>query len=243
MNEERYILFDQYLQGEMTVEERNSFEKQLAENPEFASAFETFKTVNLHLETKFGYEKEREEFKGNLTQISNTHFNKKKKKNKVVSLKPWYYAVAASVVVLIGLFFFNYDSNPTFEDFNHPEQASFTERGDVNISLKQAEIAFNARKYKDAIPLFEETLKENKTPEIQYFYGVALLQENEFEKSEAVFNELKSGTSAYKDKVLWNLALLKLKQKDYTACKKNLEAISQDYEGYDDVQELLNELD
>lgn len=243
MNEERYILFDQYLQGEMTVEEKNSFEKQLAENPEFASAFETFKTVNLQLETKFGYEEEREEFKENLTRISNTHFDKKKKKNKAVSLKPWYYAVAASVAVLIGLFFFNYDSNPVFEDFNHPDQATFTERGDANIALKQAEVAFNARKYKDAIPLFEETLKENKTPEIQYFYGVALLQENEFEKAEAVFNELKTGTSVYKDKALWNLALSKLKQKDYKSCKDILETISQDYEGYDDVQDLLNELD
>lgn len=243
MNEERYILFDQYLQGEMTVEEKKSFEKQLAENPEFASAFETFKTVNLHLETKFGYKKEREEFKENLTQISNSHFNKKKKKSKAVSLKPWYYAVAASVAVLIGLFFFNYDSNPTFEDFNHPEQASFTERGDLNITLKQAEIAFNARKYKEAIPLFEETLKGINTPEVQYFYGVALLQENEFQKAETVFNELKTGTSVYKDKALWNLALSKLKQKDYQSCKEILETISQDYEGYDDVQELLNELD
>ncbi len=37
MNEERYIAFDQYLQDEMTVEEKNSFESQLAKDPEFAS--------------------------------------------------------------------------------------------------------------------------------------------------------------------------------------------------------------
>ncbi|MCC9072179.1 tetratricopeptide repeat protein [Flavobacterium sp. F-65] len=243
MNEERHILFDQYLQGEMTAEERNGFEKQLSEDPEFASSFETFKNVNLHLETKFGYEQERAAFKKNLRHISDAHFDKKHKKNKAVSLKPWYYAVAASVAVLIGLFFFNYDINPVFEDFNHPEQASFTERGDTNVTLKEAEVAFNARKYKEAIPLFEEILKETKTPEIQYFYGVSLLEDNQLKKAEMVFNELKSGAPVYKDKALWNLALLKLKQKDYTACKGILETISQDYEGYDDVQELLNELD
>ena len=242
MNEERYILFDQYLQGEMTVEERNSFEKQLSEEPEVASAFEAFKTANRHLEAKFGYEQERAAFKKNLRHISDMHFDKKKK-NKTLSLKPWYYAVAASIAILIGLFYFNYDSNPVFEDFNHPEQASFTERGDKEVTLKEAEVAFNARKYKEAILLFEVILKENKTPEIQYFYGVSLLEDNQLEKAETVFNELKSGTSVYKDKALWNLALLKLKQKDYVACKENLEAISQDYEGYDDVQELLNELD
>jgi TolA-binding protein len=241
MNEERYILFDQYLQGELTVDERNSFEKKLSEDPEFASAFESFKTVNLHLETKFGYEKDRKAFKENLKRISDTHFNKKKK-SKIVSLKPWYYAVAASVAVLIGLFFFNYDPNPVFEDFNNPEQAHFMERGDASVNLKQAETAFNAKKYKDAIPLFEEILKETKTPEIQYFYGVSLLQESKFEKAEAVFNELKSGNSVYKDKALWNLALSKLKQKKYKSCKEILDTISQDYENYDDVQALLDEL-
>ncbi|MCV9928065.1 tetratricopeptide repeat protein [Flavobacterium sp. LS1R49] len=242
MNEEHYILFDQYLQNEMTVGERKKFEKQLAEDSEFASAFETFKTVNLQLETKFGYEEEREAFRKNLKRVSDTHFSKERK-TKVVSLKAWYYAVAASVAILIGLFFFNYEGNPVFEDFNNPEQAQFTERGEESVTLKQAEIAFNAKKYKEAIPLFEEILKVNKTPEIQYFYGVALLEESQFNKAEAIFNELKSGTPVYKDKALWNLALIKLKQKDYKSCKEILQTISQDYENYDDVQELLNELD
>lgn len=241
MNEQDHIIFDQYLQGKMTVEERKGFEKKLSDDSEFALAFENFKAVNLRLETKFGYEQEHVAHNENLKYISDS--DKKKKKNKAVSLKPWYYAVAASVVVLIALFYFNYDSNPDFEDFNHPDQASFSEREEKNATLKETEIAFNARKYKDAIPLFEETLKNYKTPEIQCFYGISLLEDDQLVKAEAVFNELKSGTSAYKDKALWNLALLKLKQKDYTACKENLEAISQDYEGYDDVQELLNALD
>ena len=80
MNEERYILFDQYLQGEMTVEERNSFEKQLAEDHELSSEFETFKEVQLRLKTKFEHEEEREAFKANLTTISDKHFNTSKPK-------------------------------------------------------------------------------------------------------------------------------------------------------------------
>ena len=39
------------------------------------------------------------------------------------------------------------------------------------------------------------------------------------------------------------LALSKLKQKDYEACKQILESISEDYEGYDQVEELLHQLD
>ena len=70
MNEERYILFDQYLQGEMTVEERNSFEKEVSQNPEFAAEFRTFKEALEQLENKFGHEQEREAFRENLLDIS-----------------------------------------------------------------------------------------------------------------------------------------------------------------------------
>ena len=239
MNEERYILFDQYLQGEMTVEEKDNFEKQLSEDHELFSEFETFKEVQLRLKTKFEFEDEREAFKANLTEISDKHFNTNTPK--VVLMRPWYYAAAASVIILFGLFFFDYN-NPSFADYDNPETASFVERGDTNQALIGAQTAFNDGKYAAAIPLFEEILKENKTPEIQYFYGVALLEESKYPKAESVFNELRSGTSAYKDKATWSFALSKLKQKKYTECKEILETISQDYENYDDVEKLLDEL-
>ncbi len=241
MNEERYLLFDQYLQGEMTVEERNSFERTLSENPEFAAEFRTFKEVLEQLENKFGHEQEREAFKENLSAIADKHFNKEKPK--VFPMRPWYYAAAASVAILFGLFFFDYNQNPSFNDYNHPEQAHFTERSNANENLIEAEKTFNERKFKEAIPFFEVVLKNKKTAEIQYYYGVSLLQASQYNKAETVFNELKSGSSVYKERALWNLALLKLKQKDYNGCKQILQTISQDYEDYDEVQELLDALD
>ncbi|MHC0439805.1 tetratricopeptide repeat protein [Flavobacterium sp. 3-210] len=240
MNEEHYILFDQYLEGELTIDQKNDFEKQLAEDAQFASEFETFKSVQLQLQNKFGFEEEREAFKENLNQIAEEYFNKKPK---VIGLKPWYLAVAASVAVLFGLFFFNYNQYPAFADYNHPEQASFAERGSEDGPLKNAEKEFNAKRYSLAIPHFEEVLAKGKTPEIQFYYGVSLLEESHYLKSEAVFNELKEGNSVYKEKATWYLALSKLKQRDYEGCKKILQTISEDYEDYDEVQLLLDELD
>lgn len=240
MNEERYIVFDQYLQGEMTVEERNSFEKQLSEDPEFASEFETFKEVQLQLKNKFEFDEEREIFKENLSQISDQHFNSKPK---VIGLKPWYLAVAASAAILFGLFFFNYNQNPVFSDYSNPEQATFTERSTADATLKEAETAYNKKRYNTAIPLFETVLQTKNTPEIRFFYGVSLLEESHYKKAEAIFTELKTGTSVYKEKAIWYLALSKLKQKDYEACKEILQTISEDYENYDQVEELLNRLE
>lgn len=240
MNEERYQLFDQYIQDELTAEARNDFEKQLAEDPEFASEFETFKNVHVQLNNKFGFEQEREIFKDNLDKISKEHFNSNPK---VIGLKPWYLAVAASAAILVGLFFFNYNQNPVFADYNNPEQASFTERSTADETLKQAEIVYNKKRYNKAIPLFETILKKQKTPEIQFFYGVSLLEESNFIQAETVFNELKSGNSAYREKAVWYLALSKLKQRDYQSCKEILKTIPADYEDYDQVQELLHRLD
>ena len=240
MNEERNILFDQYLQNELSEDDTIKFEKQLSEDSELASAFEIFKELNLHLENKFGNATELNDFKKNLKSISKSHF--KPKKAKIVALKPWQYAIAASVAVLVGLFFFQ-NINPSFEDYNQPESAYFTERGEVNDNLKLAQDAFNAKNYKAAIPHFEVVLKEKKSPEIQYFYAISLLEDSQFQKAETNLSELKSSNSVYKNNAIWYLALSKLKQKDYKSCKEILLTISDDYEDYDQVQQLLNELD
>lgn len=240
MNEEHYIAFDQYLENELSQEEKINFENKLIEDPEFAASFEVFKELNLHLKNKFGNQKELENFNKNLKSISKAHF--KTKKSKVIPFKPWQYAVAASVAILVGMFFFQ-NINPSFDDYNNPENASFTERGTVNENLKRAEVAFNEKNYSAAISYFEALLKDNKSSEIQYFYAVSLLEDNQFEKAESNLKELNSGTSIYKNKATWYLALSKLKQKEYKSCKEILLTIPDDYEDYDQVQQLLNELD
>ena len=241
MNEEQYIVFDQYLQGDLSPEAQLTFEKDLTENRELAVAFETFQELQGYLTNKFGHEKERNAFKANLQAISQQE--SVAKRSKVVLFKPWMYAVAASVVVVMGLFVFDFNENPEFEDFNQHENAYFTERSEVNATLKKAESAFNAKDYATAIPIFETLLKENKTPELQYYYAIALLENNDIKQAEVVFETLKSGNSIYVNKATWSLALAKLKLKDYKSCKEILLTIPADYENYDQVQDLLQQLD
>jgi len=241
MNEEHFLEFEEYLKGEMTIEDKLAFEQQLKDQPDMAMAFATYKDLHLHLENKFGKADELKDFKKNLKGISKSHF--KKAKPKVFALKPWQYAVAASVAVLFGFFFLNQNSDPAFEDYNQPETAFFTERGTADANLKLAQDAYNSKDYKRAIPIFETILKSDKSAEIQYFYGVSLLEDNKVVDAETVFNDLKADNSISKDKAIWNLALCKLKQKNYKECKELLLTIPEDYEGNDQVDALLEELD
>lgn len=240
MNEDRYIGFSQYLEDEMSIEEKNTFEKQLSEDRELASGLEIFKELNLHLSNKFGNETELNAFKQNIKSISNEHF--KDKKSKVIVFKPWQYSIAASVAILLGLFVFMQNNNPKFEDYNQHENAYFTERGPTENYLKAAQDAFNSKNYKEATTQFELVLKENESPEIQLFYAISLLEDNKFQKADIYLMDLKLSNSVFKNKAIWYLGLSKLKQKEYKSCKEILNSIPKDYEDYDQVQELLDKL-
>lgn len=240
MNEEKHILFGQYLANELSVVEKDNFEKELIHNKDLASEFEIFKGLTIYFDNKFANETESEAFKQNLKLIMKK--NLKPNKSKVVTFGYWKYAIAASVVLLMGLFLFQ-NTDPTFEEYYNPEKAYFTERGNLDESLKRAQDAFNEGKYKESIPFFEAVLSEKKLPEIQCFYAISLLESNQIQKAEANLNEIKAGNSIYKYKATWFLALSKLKQKEYKSCKDILLTIPDNFEDYEQVKDLLSKLD
>jgi TolA-binding protein len=241
MNEESYLLFEQYLNNEMNFEEKESFENDLKSNVEMFESFEIYKDLNGYLKNKFENESNLKTFKENLNNAAGA--NDKKFESKIFSIKPIYYAIAACFALIFGIIFFNQNnSTPTFNDYYQQQTANFSERGDVIKILKQAQDAFNKDDYKLAASLFETILKSYPRPEIEFFYGISLMQINKFYESEKVFYKLIDGNSIFKNNAYWNLALLKLKQKDFESCKKILLQIPKDFENYNQVEKLLSNL-
>jgi len=241
MNEERYIGFESYLNNEMPAEERTQFETQLQSDAELRASFNLYKETTQFLENKFS--SETSDFKNNLKVISESNFsNKEKKEVKVISFKPWYYAVAATVTLMFGAWFFM-QNDPQYGDYNQHENAYFTERGSIIKNLKLAQEAFNSKNYKVAVENFEIVLKDYDKPEIRYFYAISLIEENRFVDAESNLTTIKNGKSVYKDKAIWYLALSNLKQKKMEECKTYLKQIPTDAEDYDKAQKLLKELD
>jgi hypothetical protein len=239
MNEELYLLFENYLSNSINERERKAFEELLTNDKEVSDKFEIYKGLNGFLETKFSDQSEL--FKANLKSISNQNFSEKIAP-KVITFKPWYYAVAATVVMTLGTWFLMQD-NPDYDKYNQHENAYFTERGVVVNNLKLAQDAFNSKKYEDAISNFEIVLKDTNGPEINYFYGISLLEVNRFDEAETVFKNLQIGNSIYKNKATWYMALSSLKQKKYQDCKLILNQIPSDSEDFDKAQELVKQLD
>ena len=59
----------------------------------------------------------------------------------------------------------------------------------------------------------------------------------------SLLKDLSNGSSAYKQKAIWYLALSKLKQNDDAVCLDILRTISEDSEDYKRAQKLINKLD
>lgn len=241
MNEEVYISFESYLNNEMPQAEKELFEKRLNSDNQFRENFNLYKETTAMLENKF--DSKTIDFKENLKSISKTHFSEKEEdKSRVINFKPFYYAIAASVVLAFGTWFMM-QGNPEYGDFNQHENAYFTERGSIIKNLRLAQNAFNEKNYKVAIENFEIVLKDYDKPEVRFFYGISLLEENRYSEAETNFTTIQQGTSIYKDKATWYLALSKLKQNQFEECKNYIKQIPEDAEDYEKAQKLLSKLD
>ena len=244
MEDQDYILFDQYLQKELSKEELSNFEERLKNDDNFKDSFNTYKELSIHLEHKFEGETEAIAFKENLQNISNQHFNKNTTEEKSNKFNIFKYAVAATVALLIGITAFNQLSNPSYTDYNNHEAISLSVRGEEDGLLKEAENAFNTKNYSEAENAFNKILE--KTPsnlEIQLYKAISLIETNQFSEADELLFGLSETNSAYKTKAQWYWALSKLKQEDKETCIKILQQIPETAEYYKHAQKLLNKLD
>ena len=145
------------------------------------------------------------------------------------------------MAILFGTLLFN-QSDPQYGDYSQHETAQFIERGDEDIDLKEAQDFFNNHEYQKAVTSFEKVTDLNN-PELQYFYAIALIETKGYAKATLTLTNLRNGTSVYKDKATWYLALSNLKQKKLDDCKTLLKQIPAEAEDYDKAQQLLKDLD
>ena len=240
MNEDVYISFESYLNNEMSPQDRLDFESRLQEDSQLKEIFELYKETTAFLENKFS--PETIDFKSNLESISKDYFSEdQEEKPKVISIRPWHYAVAASVAILFGAWFFMQNPNPEYGDYSQHENASFVERSDSDKNLKDAQDFFNQKEYAKAVASFEK-IQNLENPEYQYFYAIALIETSNYRKAEMLLNDIEHGTSIYKDKAVWYSALSELKQGNTEECQLILRQITGDSEDYDKAQELLDDL-
>ncbi|CAH8281294.1 hypothetical protein EV196_101375 [Mariniflexile fucanivorans] len=244
MDDQDYILFENYLLDELSETEKDAFETRLKTDSKFNESFNTYKELSSFLEHKFQNEATSTAFQNNLKNISKTYFEKQDAPIKVISFKPWQFVAAASVLLLIGITLFNTFSSPVYEDFANHNAISLTVRGEQDALLNTAENAFNTKDFTKADEAFKSLMLIDKdNAELQFYRAISSLELNKFDTAESLLIALSKGQSAYKNKAIWYLALSKLKQKEYDDCVEILKTIPEEAEDYNAAQKLIKKLD
>ncbi|MBU2927897.1 tetratricopeptide repeat protein [Winogradskyella psychrotolerans] len=248
MEEQDYIQFEAFLAGNLSKDDLVAFNDRLHSDAQFKEAFEIFKDLNSNLEHQIANEREIFDFKANLDVISSQHFNAIHDEDIIIKPNPksnfYKYAVAASVVILLGFFVFNQFGGPKYEEYNNFDPISLTVRSTDNTNFSKAEQSFNNKNYEEAIRAFNAILEDDFTNlEIQLYKGIALVETNQFEEADIVLNKIMNGNTAYRNKAKWILALSYLKQDNTSESIKILKTIPKGTEDYVSAQKLLMELD
>lgn len=242
MQEQDFILFDNYLSGNLDAQSIQAFENRLEWDADFNLAFNDFQQAESFLEHKFKNEEATQRFKENLEQISSGYF-KKEVKSKVRRINPWYYSVAAGIILLFGVVIAQQFSSPTYDDFANYGKISLTVRGSDNEIHNKAEKAFNKKDYKDADKYLSQLLeKDPDNLELQLYKAISLVELNNYQEADALYQHVIQSPSVYSNKAKWYLALSKLKQKETSESIVVLESIPEDAEDFESAQKLLKKL-
>jgi tetratricopeptide (TPR) repeat protein len=140
-----------------------------------------------------------------------------------------YLAVACAVV--LGFFFNIYTSETgsTLYDSNFdvlPNTYQPITRGtSENENLKAFE-AYENGDFKTAEAEFEDILKTSTNPNIQFYYGLSLLNQSKFDLALEEFNKITDINYEYQAELLWYKALIHIKKEAYPKAKEYLEILN-----------------
>ena len=246
MKEDSYILFDKYLNNELSGSELTSFEEQLNLDADFKQEFEIYKALETSLSEKFGNEQEEKELRNTLSNLGSKYIkaeNSTKKKGKIISLLNYkQYMVAASIALLIGFFLFN-NGAPVYSDFSNHNSLELVVRSENSEAVIKAQEAFNSKNYEVALEQLIVLSATNKNDaEIELYKGICFLELNNYVEADVIFDAVSNGKSAFANTATWYKALSMLKQEQFEACKYVLQTIPESAEEYKQAKKLLRKL-
>ncbi|WP_299676950.1 hypothetical protein [uncultured Tenacibaculum sp.] len=138
--------------------------------------------------------------------------------------KPIFLKIAAALVVFITGYYFLFLSSENYESYleEYPNVHHPITRGNSESKLDEAFNAYESKSYKNAIVKFDAILSEEKSPEIEFYKAMALLNDKQYVKAENILQNLTQNSFEFKDETFWYLTILSLIKEDETNAKKLL---------------------
>lgn len=247
MKEFDYDMINRYLDGELNAEELQAFEAEMLQDAELQKEVELTRDVLATLKTKLHPGENETALMNSLKEMKGEFFTNRSEQVKIIPLsrRRWVTAVAAVFIMALVLTVWQpWKKEDLYKQYAAIQMPGVAERGEATDSLlKLAVENFNNKKFTEAIPAFEIVLKDSaQNSFVQYYYAIALLQNDHTEKSRTQFTELYNGASLFKYDAAFYMALSYLKEKNKTDCTAWLKKIPADAGPYSKAQDLLKKL-
>ncbi len=242
-------LIEKYFEQQLTEEEQKTFDQRLANDEDFAHAFQVEKDVMEGLET-LGNQQLRTDLK-TIYQEEIVQSKEKATTSNSATIKPisgnrrWW-MIAAATIAGLALFSWLFWPQPSSQELyaeyaNH--QFDFVEKGSNDELAFQIEEALKNKSYAQAIPLLDNYLKTQ--PNAYSFLlakGIAHMETDNHEKAILIFKQLTRVNELYKVEGTWYQALTHLKGGNTTLSRQQLTNIPNSSSRYAKAQELLGRL-
>lgn len=192
MNNYQEIL-QKYFSDELNGEEQQLFNTLKENNKEFIELLKEHEDMRAAFQIL-----EDKEVSNFIKTIEN------KQNNKNTFLK-----IAAALTIFISGYYFLFYSNNNYESYleEYPNVHYPITRGAAENNLYKAFSAYERKDYNLAIQQFDSLLTKNKTPEIQFYKAMALLNIDKKEKALAILQNLEKVTFEYTEETLWYLSI------------------------------------
>src|SRR5690554_1605247 len=146
MENDDNILFTAYIEKSMTEIELESFENRVKTDRAFAESFEEFKEIYQVLENQFS--SERETFIKSVRKADSEYklkSNSESSSGRVFPFKPWQIGIAATILLVIGFYFFSIIGKLSYLEYVIPGELVLTVRSKFKLDFKNAKPSFNLR--------------------------------------------------------------------------------------------------
>jgi len=245
MKDEDFELLDAYFNGLLTPEEsqvlmlRSQTDKELAVELGLREKMERF----------LRSQKEKLALNSNLNTIGNEYFREEHGVRDAPVMKVeinWrrrLMAAAAFVALLVTAWIFLRPDPVSYQQFAQHEPLQLSVRGEADVLVTEAEIAFNAGDYARASLALDKLLKINPdNGSARLYKGICQLELHQPKVARNTLQPLADGRSALRADAIWYLALSYLQENDRQACKTTLQRLQTGDAHFKEAQQLLKKL-
>lgn len=232
-NEENIALFDRYLHGAMSDQEKNDFEQKLETDNELKTEFEAFKSFERIFE-----DAEITAFKDQLEE-----WDKSGESPKQGSVFPIRMIATIAAVLLVALltvtYFFSGSSNAELaENYFEPYDNVLTVRGD-KVNMDEGLAYYEQEEYEKAADIFALFSDD---PTANFYLAESGMALKHYDDAIAAYNLVLGEESIFEEVAEFHLALAYLGKDDTEKAIKTLEAISNSSSYFEDAERLLDDL-